>query len=174
MLAKWVMAATIIPVLTGLVLVAAIVILSMDAPYPGYLWLFTTFAAEVVAIGTLALMAALGTLGQMVAILFFVYLAIAASGGTVPLQALSGFYRFVSYFDPMRQILDGVRSILYFDAAGAAGLIRALVLTGAGLVFWIIVGVAVTTWYDRRGLDRMRPELMAYLYRSVRSYAERG
>lgn len=174
LLAKWVMAVAVVPLLTGLVLVAAIVILNMDAPYPWYLWLFMAFAAAVVAVGTLVLMAALGTLGQIVAMLFFVYLALASSGGTVPLQALSAFFRFVSYFDPMRQILDGVRSILYFDAAGAAGLTRALVLTGAGLVFWIVLGVAVTTWYDRRGLDRMRPELIAYLYRSVRSYAERA
>ncbi len=171
LLTKWVMAAAVVPVLTGAVLLAAVVILNMDAPYPWLLWLFTTFAAEVVAVGTLVLMAALGTVGQMVAVLVFLYLAIASSGGTVPLQALSPFFRFVSYFDPMRQILDGVRAILYFGAAGAAGLARALVLTGAGLAFWVVVGVAVTTWYDRRGLDRMRPELMAYLYRSVRSYA---
>ena len=44
----------------------------------------------------------------MVAVLVFLYLAIASSGGRVPLQALSPFFRFVSYFDPMRQILDGV------------------------------------------------------------------
>jgi len=174
LLTKWVMAAAIIPLLTGLMLVAAIVLLHMNAPYPWYLWLFTSFAAEVVAVGTLVLLAALGTFGQLVAILFFLYLAMASSGGTVPLQALSGFYRFVSYFDPMRQILDGVRSILYFDAAGAAGLTRALVLTGLGLVFWIALGAAVTLWYDRRGLHRMQPELMAYVYRSVRAYAERS
>jgi len=174
LLAKWLMAAAIIPVTTGVMLLAAIGILHMNAPYPWYLWLFTTFAAEVVAIGTLALFAALGSFGQLVAILFFLYLALASSGGTVPLQALPGFFRFVSNIDPLRQVLDGVRSILYFDAAGAAGLTRALILTGAGLVFWVVLGVAITTWYDRRGLQRMQPELMAHLYRSVRDYTQRA
>ncbi|MBV9093068.1 MAG: DUF3533 domain-containing protein [Streptosporangiaceae bacterium] len=174
LLAKWLMAAATVPVTTGLVLLAAIAILNMDAPYPWYLWLFTTFAAEVVAIGTLVLFAALGSLGQLIAVLFFLYLALASSGGTVPLQALPGFFRFFSNVDPLRQVLDGVRSILYFDAAGAAGLTRALILTGAGLVFWVALGIAVTTWYDRQGLRRMQPELMAHLYRSVRDYTQRA
>jgi YhgE/Pip-like protein len=174
LLAKWLMSAAIVPVTTAVMLLAAIGILNMNAPYPWYLWLFTTFAAEVVAIGTLALFAALGSFGQLVAMLFFLYLALASSGGTVPLQALPGFFRFVSNVDPLRQVLDGVRSILYFGAAGAAGLTRALILTGAGLVFWVVLGIAVTTWYDRRGLRRMQPELMAHLYRSVRDYTQRG
>ena len=174
LLAKWLTASAIVPVTTGLMLLAAIGILNMDAPYPWYLWLFTTFAAEVVAIGTLVLFAALGSFGQLIAVVFFVYLAVAASGGTVPLQALPGFFRFVSNVDPLRQVLDGVRSILYFDAAGAAGLTRALILTGAGLVFWVVFGVAVTSWYDRRGLQRMQPELMAHLYRSLRDYTQRA
>jgi hypothetical protein len=92
----------------------------------------------------------------------------------VPLQALPGFFRFVSNVDPLRQVLDGVRSILYFGAAGAAGLTRALVLTGTGLVFWVVLGITVTTWYDRRGLPRMQPELMAHLYRSVREHTQRA
>lgn len=65
-LAKWLMAVATVPVTTGLMLIAAIGILKMDAPYPWYLWFFTTFAAEVVAIGTLVLFAALGSLGQLI------------------------------------------------------------------------------------------------------------
>lgn len=80
----------------------------------------------------------------------------------------------MSTVDPLRQVLGGVRSILYFNAAGAAGLARALVLTGVGLVFWAVLGIAVTTWYDRRGLRRMQPELIAHLYRSVREYTQRA
>ncbi len=106
------------------------------------------------------------------ALLVFVYLALASSGGTVPLQALSGFYRFVANFEPLRQILDGVRAILYFNAAGDAGLDRALVLTTIGLVFWIIVGVGITTWYDRRGLPRIQPELLEYVQQSAATYRE--
>jgi hypothetical protein len=67
-----------------------------------------------------------------------------------------------------------VRAILYFNAAGNAGLTRGLVLTAAGLVLWVAVGVAVTTWYDRRGLDRLAPEVLEFLQRSARTYAERA
>jgi hypothetical protein len=78
--------------------------------------------------------------------------------------------RFAANFEPLRQILDGVRAILYFSAAGDAGLTRGVVMTGLGLVLWVVLGVAVTTWYDRKGLYRLQPDLMAYVNRSVRAY----
>src|SRR6202041_1379968 len=140
-----------------LLLCVAVGILGMDAPHLVELWLFAWFAAATIAIGTLVLFAALGLAGQLVALLVFVYLALASSGGTVPLQALGGFYRFVANFEPLRQILGGVRAILYFNASGDAGLNRGLILTAIGLVFWVLVGAGVTIWYDRKGLDRLPP-----------------
>jgi hypothetical protein len=65
-------------------------------------------------------------------VIVFVYLAPASSGGTVPLQALPGFYRFVANFEPLRQIVGAVRAILYFNGAGDAGLDRGLLLTSIG------------------------------------------
>jgi YhgE/Pip-like protein len=170
LLAKWAIASVLTVVLTGLMLFAAIVILGMDTSHFGDLWLLAWFAATVVAVGTLVLFAALGTLGQLVALLAFVYLALASSGGTVPLEALNGFFRFLANFEPLRQILDGIRAILYFDARGVAGLTRAWVAAGLGLVFWLVLGTLVTVWYDRRGLYRMPPDLMQYVDRAVREY----
>ena len=89
----------------------------------------------------------------------FVYSALASSGGTVPLEALGGFFRFIENFEPLRQILVGVRAILYFDGRGDAGFTRAWVASGIGLVFWVSVGLLVTTWYDRKRLYRMPPTL---------------
>jgi hypothetical protein len=169
---KWALALPLTAILTGLLLGVAIGILGTDAPYFGILWSFLWFAAAVVAVGTLALFAALGTLGQVIALLIFIYFALASSGGTVPLQALSSFYRFLSNFEPLRQILDGVRAILYFDAQGAAGLTRGLIATGAGLAFWVVLGTVVTNWYDRRGLYRMQPELMGYVNKATQDYLE--
>lgn len=63
-------------------------------------------------------------------------------------------------------------AILYFDASGAAGLTRGFLLTGMGLVLWLVLGIAITTWYDRRGLDRMQPEVLDYMNRSAAAYAE--
>ncbi len=174
LVAKWIVALGVMPVLTALLLAVAAGILRMDAPHLWYLWLFASFAAVVIAIGTLVFFAALGTLGQLLALIVFVYLALASSGGTVPLQALSGFYRFVANFEPLRQILDGVRAILYFNAAADAGLARGLTLTAIGLVFWVVVGAAVTKWYDHKGLHRMQPELLEYVQRSAAAYQPRA
>jgi YhgE/Pip-like protein len=172
LLAKWAMAVPLMVVLTGLMLLAAVGVLDMNTPHFWELWLLAWFAATVIAVGTLSLFAALGTLGQLVAILVFVYLALASSGGTVPIEALSGFFRFLASFEPMRQIVGGTRAVLYFDARGEAGLTRAFVLTAIGLAFWIALGALVTTWYDRRGLYRMPPALMEYVDRAVRGYEE--
>ncbi|MEI9914284.1 MAG: DUF3533 domain-containing protein [Candidatus Saccharibacteria bacterium] len=169
LLTKWLMALPIVTVLVSVMLLVAIPILKMDAPHFGDLWLLTVFSAIVVAMGTLALFAALGSLGQIAAMLIFVYLGLASSGGTVPLQALGGFYRFIANFEPLRQILGGVRSILYFNASGAAGLERAFVMAGIGFVIWLVIGLYVTTMYDRKGLDRMNPELMDYIQKAVYS-----
>jgi hypothetical protein len=38
-----------------------------------------------------------------------------------PLQALPGLYRFLTEFEPLRQITGGIRSNLYYDAQGDAG-----------------------------------------------------
>jgi YhgE/Pip-like protein len=172
LLAKWAVVLPLTVILTGLMLLAARWILHMATPHLGELWLLTWFAAAVVAIGTLVLFAALGTLGQLIALLIFIYLALASSGGTVPLQALPGSLRILAEFEPLRQIIGGTRSILYFDARAAAGLTRAFVLTAIGLVFWTALGAAVTNWYDRKGFHRVTPALLDYIDHAVRGYRE--
>jgi YhgE/Pip-like protein len=172
LLVKWAVAVPSTLLFTGLLLAVAAGILRMDAPHLLDLWLFAWFAAAVIAIGTLALFAILGALGQLVALLLFVYLGLASSGGTIPLQALGGFYRFVASFEPLRQILGAVRAILYFNAYGDAGLDRGLLLAAIGLVFWVVVGTAGTMWYDRKGLYRMQPGLMEYVRSSASAYGD--
>ncbi|HYB29288.1 MAG TPA: DUF3533 domain-containing protein [Solirubrobacteraceae bacterium] len=170
LLAKWVMLVPFEMVLTGLMLLAAVWVLDMNTPHFWELWALTCFAATVVGIGTLVLFAALGTLGQLIALLIFVYLALASSGGTVPLQALAGFFRFLAEFEPLRQIVSGTRSVLYLNAQGAAGLTRAFVATAAGLAFWGALGAAITHWYDRKGFHRVAPALLEYIDHAVRGY----
>jgi YhgE/Pip-like protein len=170
LLAKWTVALAAVPILTGILLLVAVGLLGMNAPYPWELWLFTSFAGIAIAAGTLALFAAFGSLGQLLAMLLFVYLALASSGGTVPVQALPSFFRFAASFEPLRQVLGGVRAILYFNAQADAGLTRGIVLTTIGLAFWLIAGAAVTRWYDRRGMDRLQPDVLEYVQRSARAY----
>jgi hypothetical protein len=37
-------------------------------------------------------------------------------------------------------------------------------------VFWLVVGAVVVRWYDRKGFNRLDPELLAYVGGSVRQY----
>jgi YhgE/Pip-like protein len=172
LVAKWVIAVPATLLFTGLLMGMAAGLLRMDAPHWPELWMYGWFAAAVVSIGTLALFAVLGALGQLLALIVFVYLALASSGGTVPLQALPGFFRFVASFEPLRQIVGAVRAVLYFNGAGDAGLDRGLLLTSIGLVFWVAVGTIVTLWYDKKGFHRLRPELVELIAASAQAYRD--
>lgn len=121
----------------------------------------------MIAAGTLALYAAFGAIGHALALILFVYLSLASSGGTVPSEALRGFFRVAGQVEPLRQLLGGTHAILYFDARGDAGLTRALIVIGAELVFWLAVGLIVTSWYDRKLLYRLAPDLLAYIEQAL-------
>jgi hypothetical protein len=92
----------------------------------------------------------------------------------VPVQALPGVLRWLAGIEPLRQILDGTRAILYFDAQADAGLARAVTAAALGLVIWLIAGAVVVRWYDRKGLNRMDPELLGYVAASVQQHRSRN
>jgi YhgE/Pip-like protein len=173
LIAKWTIAAVLTGVLTAVVLLVGAGILGMDAPDPFLLWLYGWFGAATVAVGTLALFAVLGTPGQLLGLLIFVYLGLASAGGTVPVQALPDAFAAISHLDPLRQILAGVRSILYLEARGDAGLTEGLIATALGLIFWIGFGAFFVRRYDRAGHDRMDPALLAYVHESADAYRQK-
>lgn len=157
LIAKWAIAAVATPAMVAVVLAIAAGPLGMDAPHLLDLWLFCSYAAATIAIGTLALTAALGTLGQLVALLVFIYVALATSGGTIPLQAIPGVYQWFANFEPLRQILGGTRAILYFNAIGDAGLNRGLIVVSIGLAVGLVIGAGAALWYDHTGRTRIQP-----------------
>jgi YhgE/Pip-like protein len=171
---KWVMAAVLAGLMTGLMLLVAAGILGMDAPHVGLLWLLAWLCAASVAAGTIVLFAVLGGIGQLLAMLLFVYAGLATAGGTVPVQALPGVLRPLAEVEPLRQILAGTRAILYFDAQADAGLARAVTGAAVGLVIWLILGTVVVRWYDRKGFNRLDPELLGYVAGSVQQYKSRN
>ncbi|MFG2973290.1 YhgE/Pip domain-containing protein [Streptomyces sp. NPDC048331] len=142
-------------VMGTLVEVATVGILDMDASHLGLLWLYSVATIAVVGIGSLALFAAFGTPGMLLATIVFVAMAVPSSGATVPVQALPGFFRALSEFEPLRQITEGLRSLLYYGAQADAGLTRAWASMGVALVAALIFGFAVTRLYDRKGLHRI-------------------
>ncbi|MCM9076594.1 YhgE/Pip domain-containing protein [Streptomyces spororaveus] len=142
-------------VMGTLVEVATVAILDMDASHLGLLWLYSVATIAVVGIGSLALFAAFGTPGMLLATIVFVAMAVPSSGATVPVQALPGFFRALSEFEPLRQITEGLRSLLYYGAQADAGLTRAWTSMGVALVAALVFGFVVTRVYDRRGLHRI-------------------
>ncbi len=164
---KWALAAVAAPLLTGIVLLVAVGLLGMNAPNVLLLWAILTLAALMIATGTLALLATFGSIGQLLAMILLVYLSLASAGGTVPIQALPGVFKVVGAVEPLRNTLAGTRAILYFEARGDAGLTHSLVVLVLEVLFWAAVGLGVSTWYDRRKLDRLSPEILNFIDRTV-------
>ncbi|MGI5446982.1 YhgE/Pip domain-containing protein [Streptomyces sp. CA-243310] len=158
LLLKMAMTAGITLLSASLVLFACVVVLGMDASHVPLLWIFSYCAALAVGLGVQAINAAFGGIGQLVSMFVFIVLGLPSSGATVPLQAVPGFYRFLSHFEPMRQLSDGVRAILYFDARGDAGLTRSWIMIAVGVVLALLFGFAMTGYYDRKGLKRLTPQ----------------
>jgi YhgE/Pip-like protein len=162
LLIKWAIIAVLTAVLTAVMLAVAWG-LGMDAPSPVLLWAYTWLCAASVGAGTIALFAMAGTYGQLIGMLLFVYAGLASAGGTVPVQALPGLLRALSNIEPLRQVLAGTRSIMYFGAQADAGLTRGTLAAGLGLLFWLALGTAIVRWYDRKHLYRLDPEILAYV-----------
>ena len=167
LLTKWGIALVAAPILTAIILTIALGAFGMYAPHFGILWLLLTLATVMVSFGTLALLAAFGSIGQLLAMVIIIYLSLASSGGTVPIQALPGFFKAVGQIEPLRQLLGGARDILYFDGQWHAGLGHALLVIGLELVFWVALGLGFTSWYDRRNLYRLPPQIITTVEQAV-------
>jgi hypothetical protein len=63
---------------------------------------------------------------------------------------------------------------LYFGAQADAGLARADAAAALGLVIWLILGAVAVRWYDRKGYNRMDPELLGYVAGSVQQHKSRS
>ena len=173
-LVKTAIAAVGVPILTGVVVLVAVTLLGMYAPNVIPLWGLLSLAGLMIALGTLALLALFGSIGQLVAMLLLLYLSLASSGGSVPIQALPGFFRIVGHVEPLRNTLLGTRAILYFGARGDAGLTRSVTILACEVVFWAALGFGATLWYDHKRLDRISPEMIGYINRTVdQAVAER-
>ncbi|MFF3008449.1 YhgE/Pip domain-containing protein [Kitasatospora sp. NPDC057940] len=158
LLLKMVMTAGIMLLTTTLVMLCSVTVLGMDAPHQGLLWVFAYCASLAVGLGVQAINAAFGGIGQLVSMFVFIALALPSSGATIPLQAVPGFYRFLSLFEPMRQLSDGIRAILFFDARADAGLARGWTMIAVGVLLALAFGFGMTRYYDRKGLHRWTPQ----------------
>lgn len=138
-------------------LVAAAV--GVTASDPVLLWLFASTTIAAIGTAVLAVFAALGPgIGSLVNTLAFVALAMVSSGGVVPTEAIPAPFGLISHVTPFRHVVDGTRSLFYFDGNLTAGLGGAWIgIAVIGLV-GLLVGLLVTTAYGRVPAFTRHPE----------------
>ncbi|WP_063044332.1 YhgE/Pip domain-containing protein [Nocardia pseudovaccinii] len=153
LLLKWGVITATAPVAAG-IFMAVGHWLDMPIERPLLLFLYSTFAIIAVGVTALSIVSALGTLGLLVNLVLFIVLGLPSSGGTIPVEALPKSVAWLAQFEPMHQVYLGIRAILYFNADGSAGFTRAIWMTLLGMVIGLVLGSAVTRYYDWKELHR--------------------
>src|ERR1700752_2267335 len=154
LLVKWAIM-VVLALLTSAVYLAIARGLGMPIPLGWQLWAYGVFAIIAVGVTSSSLIAVLGSMGLLFSMLVFVILGLPSAGATVPLEAVPPFFRWLAEFEPMHQVFLGVRSLLYLNGSGQAGLSQALLMTLIGLVIGLLLGGITTHMYDRSGFHRI-------------------
>ncbi|QLY34126.1 DUF3533 domain-containing protein [Nocardia huaxiensis] len=128
--------------------------LGMPIDKPLSLFLYGAFVIIAVGVTCTSILAAVGTAGLIINLIIFIILGLPSSGGTVPIEATPKYFAWLAKFEPMHQVFLGTRSILYFNGSGQAGLTRGFWMAALGLAIGLVGGLAITTYYDRKGLER--------------------
>ena len=134
-----------------------------------YLWLLSRLAAASVAAGTLVLFAVLGARGSSLRCCCSSTSGSRRSAAPCRCRRCPGF----SSSSATSSRCDRSRprcarfctSISQWDAGRSRGVIAA----EAGLIFLVALGATVVSCYERKGLARMRPDLLAYHRQAVRA-----
>ena len=154
LMVKWLIM-VVVALLTSAVYMAIAHGLGMPIQLGWQLWAYGVFAIIAVGVTSSSLIAVLGSMGLLFSMLVFVILGLPSAGATVPLEAVPTFFRWLAEFEPMHQVFLGVRSLLYLNGDGEAGLTQALWMTSIGLVVGLLVGGIITHIYDRSGFHRI-------------------
>ncbi|MFD7601808.1 DUF3533 domain-containing protein [Streptomyces mirabilis] len=169
LVAKTAMSAVLSPVTATAILLTCKFALHMDTPHFGQLWIYSVCASIAVGVTAQTIISLVGGLGSLVGMLFFVALAVPSSGGSFPLQTVPSPYRWLAQFEPMRQIDDGVRAILYFDARGDAGLTRGWIMIALGCFVGLALGLIVAWIRDHGGHQRLTSHQITAAHAHFRS-----
>ncbi|MFE9320676.1 YhgE/Pip domain-containing protein [Nocardia sp. NPDC052278] len=149
LLVKWGVMIAAAPLSAAFVQLVAGWGLDMPIPAPLELYLFSTTTVAAVGIGALSVFAVFGAVGPIINMFFFVAMSMTSSAGTVPLEATPPFFRAIATFEPMRPIVAGLRSILYYDSSPLSDLPSAWIRVIIGGCVGAAIGLTVTYLYDR-------------------------
>ncbi|WP_245721430.1 YhgE/Pip domain-containing protein [Nocardia crassostreae] len=153
LLIKWSAVAVMSCLVSGALLIIANA-LGMPIDKPLLLFLYGAFVMIAVSVTCTSILAAVGTAGLIINLIIFIILGLPSSGGTVPIEATPKYFGWLAKFEPMHQVFLGTRAILYFNGSGIAGLSRGFWMTALGLGIGAVFGLAITRFYDRKGLER--------------------
>ncbi|WP_063011859.1 YhgE/Pip domain-containing protein [Nocardia kruczakiae] len=153
LLIKWAVMA-VAAVVVSAILLGIGAALGMPLDNPLGLYLYGVLAIIAVGFTGISILAAIGSAGLLVNMILFIVLGLPSSGGTVPIEATPKYLGWLATFEPMHQVFLAVRSLLYFDGNGAAGFTRGFWMTVLGLGIGVALGLIVTRFYDRKGLER--------------------
>ncbi|WP_433655123.1 YhgE/Pip domain-containing protein [Nocardia sp. CA-128927] len=159
LLVKWSVMIAAAPLGAGIIQLVAGKGLDMPIPAPTQLFLFSASTIAAIGIGALTVFAIFGAFAPLVNMFFFVALAMTSSAGTIPLQAIPQFFRVIATFEPMRPIITGLRSILYYNSSPLSGLrtawIHVAIVGGIGAT----TGLVATHLFDRVPSFTRHPDL---------------
>lgn len=153
LLIKWSAVVVMACAVSGAYLIIA-KILGMPLDKPLLLFLYGAFVIIAVGVTCTSVLAAVGTSGLIINIIIFIILGLPSSGGTIPIEATPKYFGWLAKFEPMHQVFLGTRSILYFNGNGQAGLARGFWMAALGLALGVALGLFITRFYDRKGLER--------------------
>ncbi|MBF6173023.1 DUF3533 domain-containing protein [Nocardia blacklockiae] len=153
LLLKWAAVATMAVVVSAALLGIG-KLLGMPIDKPLALFLYGVLVMIAVGFTCTSVLAAIGTSGLIVNLIVFIILGLPSSGGTVPIEATPKYFGWLANFEPMHQVFLGTRSLLYFNGSGAAGLTRGIWMAVLGLAIGVLLGLTITRFYDRKGLER--------------------
>lgn len=111
-------------------------------------FVFLVLSIGTIMAVTMLLMTLIGPAGIGLAAVLGIILGLVSSGGLAPIQALPGFYQSYAEWLPLRYLIDGLRSLLFFDGRSAAGLGDAVRLLGIYLVGSAILGYLISVVRD--------------------------
>lgn len=135
------------------VLVAAV---GLTTPHPLGLLAFTVLTALVFTAIHQALVALLGGVGRLVALVLLM-LQLTSAGGTYPVETAPGFFRFLSPLLPMTHAVEGLRHLI---AGGDVGVVW-LAAAQLGVFFVLAAAVSVLASHRRRSwsMETLHPSL---------------
>jgi YhgE/Pip-like protein len=150
--------------LAGLgVTVVGVSILGMPTASFAESFAIAALGASAIALVTLVFLTLFGVGGELLGVLFTTIFGVPSALGVYPIEALPGFFKFVSSWHPMHYLTDAFRSLTFYDGRADAGLGKALVVLAIWWVAALAVGWLSAFFIDRRGGaklgDKLRPSV---------------